>query len=259
MCAPMAATSINAFDDSIVHWLNAMVGRSPMFDKAMAFVSGNALIQGALFISIFWYYWFSPADDANRKRTREHLLCTFAGGMVAIVVGRVLALTLPFRMRPRFEPSLHFVLPQGLDPGTFWDWSAFPSDHAVMFSALATGLFFISWRVGLLSLLYTIVIVLFPRLYLGIHYATDIIAGTAVGAICGVCVNIAPTRARISGWALRLEHTSPGAFYVAMFIATFLFATMFDSLRDGAQTAWHLFAQLVGGHAGPSVENIVRK
>jgi undecaprenyl-diphosphatase len=255
----MASASITGFDDWIIHWLNALVGRAPMFDKAMAFISGNALIQGALFISIFWYYWFRQADAASAKRTREYLLCTFAGGMIAIVVARCLAMTLPFRLRPRFEPSLHFVLPQGLDPGIFWDWSAFPSDHAVMFSALATGLFFISWRVGLLSFLYTIVIILFPRLYLGIHYATDLLAGTALGMICGVCVNVAPTRARISGWALRLEHTSPGVFYLAMFIATFLFATMFDSLRDGAQTAWHFVAQLTGGHAGSSVPNIVRK
>jgi len=165
---------------------------------------------------------------------------------------------LPFRMRPRFEPALHFVLPQGLDPGILWDWSAFPSDHAVMFAALATGLCFISWRAGLLSFLYVTVIVLFPRLYLGIHYPTDIIACVVLGAICGVCINLPLTRTRLSGWALRIERTSPGAFYVAMFIATFLFATMFDSLREGAQSAWHLVAQWTG-HAGPSVEHIVRK
>jgi undecaprenyl-diphosphatase len=255
----MASASLNAFDDSIVHWLNGMVGRYPTFDRAMAFVSMNALIQGALFISIFWYYWFSQADAQQLKRTREHLLCTVAGGMLAIVAARTLALTLPFRMRPRFEPSLHFVLPQGLDPGNFWDWSAFPSDHAVMFAALATGLFFISWRAGLLSSVYIGVFVLFPRLYLGLHYATDILAGAALGVICGICVNLAPARTRISGWALSLERTSPGAFYVAMFIATFLFATMFDSLRDSAQSAWHLVVQLTGGHAGAWVEPIVRK
>jgi undecaprenyl-diphosphatase len=259
LASRMASASINAFDDSIVHSLNGLVGRWPIFDRAMAFVSMNALCQGALFISIFWYYWFRQADTANRKVTREHLLCTIAGGMFAIVIARALAVALPFRMRPRFEPSLHFVLPQGLDPGNFWDWSAFPSDHAVMFAALATGLVFISWRAGLLSYLYISVIVLFPRLYLGIHYPTDLLAGAALGALCGVCVNLAPVRARISGWALTLENDSPGAFYVAMFIATFLFATMFDSLREGAQSAWHLVAQLTGGHTGPVVEHMVRK
>ena len=255
----MASTSINAFDYSIVHWLNGLMGRWPLFDRAMAFVSLNALIQGALFISIFWYYWFRQADAANRKLTREHLLCTVAGGMFSIVVARGLAAALPFRMRPRFEPSLHFALPQGMDPGSYWDWSAFPSDHAVMFAALATGLFFVSWRAGLLSFLYISLIVLFPRLYLGIHYATDILAGAALGVICGVCVNLTPIRARISGWALKHEQTSPGAFYVAMFVATFLFATMFDSLRDCAQSAWHLVVQLTGGHTGPAVEHVVRK
>ena len=246
----------NGFDVSVVHGLNALVRRSAIFDSVISFMCGNALLQGALFISIFWYYWFRQTDTGEPKRTREHLLWTAAGGMAAIVFARSLALTLPFRMRPRFDPALHFILPIGVDPGNYWDWSSFPSDHAVMFSALATGLFFISWRAGLLSFLYVGVVILFPRLYLGIHYASDVLVGTVLGAICGVGANLAAPRARITHWTLQFEHTSPGAFYVAMFIATFLFATMFDSLREGAQSAWHLVALLTGGHANPSVETI---
>ncbi len=104
----------NVFDDSIVHYVNSMVGRSALFDRAMLFVSGNALTQGALFVSFFWYYWFKRTNTADIKRTREHLLATTAGGVVAIVLARCLALTLPFRMRPRFDTSVHFVLPEGV-------------------------------------------------------------------------------------------------------------------------------------------------
>lgn len=255
--AIMASVFNNAFDASIVHDLNSMVGRSAIFDNAMLFVSGNALIQGALFISLFWYYWFKKTNTADTQRTREHLLATTAAGVVAIVLARSLALTLPFRLRPRFDPAVHFVLPEGADRGYYWDWSAFPSDHAVMFAALTTGLFYISWRAGLLSFLYVGVVILFPRLYLGIHYASDLLVGTALGAMCGVCANLPTLRRQISSRMLRFEHTSPGAFYVAMFVAMFSFATMFDSLREIAHSAWHILAQLMGGHHNPSVASVV--
>jgi undecaprenyl-diphosphatase len=255
----MASAFNNAFDYSIVHYLNSMVGRCAIFDQAMLFVIGNALIQGALYISFFWYYWFKKTNIADIKRTREHLLATMAAGVVAIVLARSLALSLPFRIRPRFDPSVHFVLPEGADRGSFWNWSAFPSDHAVMFAALATGLFYISWRAGLLSLLYISVVILFPRLYLGIHYASDLLVGSALGTMCGVCANLPSLRERISSRMVRFEHTSPGAFYVAMFVAMFLFATMFDSLREAAHSAWHLLVQLTGAHRSSSVASVIGK
>jgi undecaprenyl-diphosphatase len=55
-------------------------------------------------------------------------------GVVAILAARILALTLPFRVRPRFEPALHFVVPAG-NVSDLVDWSAFPSDHAAIAGA----------------------------------------------------------------------------------------------------------------------------
>jgi hypothetical protein len=71
--------------------------------------------------------------------------------------------------------------------------------------------------------------------------------GSALGTICGVCANFPSLRERISNPLLGIERRSPGAFYVAMFVAMFLFATMFDSLRAAAQSAGHLLVQLTGG------------
>lgn len=246
----------NPVDDSIVQYLNSMVGRFPLFDQAMLFICGNAFVQGAAFVSLLWYYWFKPASTSEVQRTREHLLSAMAAGLVAIVLARSLALILPFRVRPRFDPSLQFVLPQGADRGTYWDWSAFPSDHAVMFAALATGLLYVSWRAGLISFLYVGVLILFPRLYLGIHYASDLLAGVALGLVCGVCANVPNLRAQFSAQILRYERFSPGAFYVAMFIATFLFATMFDSVRDAAHSAWRLIAEVTAAHGGGTIASI---
>jgi len=114
-----------------------------------------------------------------------------------------------------------------------------------MFSALAIGLCFISWRMGLLALLYTAVVICFPRIYLGLHYPTDIIAGLALGALIGYGMNVLPVCKYLTSRALRWEGTSPGSFYCALFLATFEFSTMFDSLRDAALRATRVVSDLV--------------
>jgi undecaprenyl-diphosphatase len=239
----MWSNAASGFDLSILHWLNAFVGRSTSFDGGIAFLADTDF-RGAAFVSVYWWLWFRKTDTATLTRTREHLLRTLCAGVLAILAARVLALTLPFRVRPLFEPAIHFVVPN-LAPANFMDWSSFPSDHAVMFSALAVGLCFVSWRVGLLALLYTAVIICFPRIYLGLHYPTDIIAGLALGALIGYGMNLLPVCKCLTSRALRWESTSPGSFYCALFLVTFEFSTMFDSLRDAALRATRVVSHLV--------------
>jgi undecaprenyl-diphosphatase len=236
---------MNRFDMFLMHWLNSRVGVSVDFDKAIQWLYMVNFIKGAVFVSIFWWYWHRKTDAATAQRSREHVLSTLCAAVIAIVMARILALTLPFRVRPRFEPALHFILPAGAAPNDMLNWSGFPSDHAVMFAALAAGLCFISWRMGVLAMLYTIFAICFPRVYLGDHYPTDILVGVALGTLISYCLNLAPLRKRIAGAALGWERTSPGAFYVGLFILSFEFATMFNSLQKIAVSAVTFISGLI--------------
>ncbi len=153
-------------------------------------------------------------------------------------------------VNPRFEPALHLVWPEKPASLTLVDWSAFPSDHAVMFSALAVGLCFVSWRMGLATLLFSLLIVSFPRVYFGIHYPTDILAGAALGALAAYGVNGAAARRQLASRVLRWEHRSPQAFYVGLFITSFQFATLFSSVRQYARAAFRLLAAAVATLSG---------
>jgi undecaprenyl-diphosphatase len=176
------------------------------------------------------------------QRTREHLICTMFAAAASLFAARILALTLPFRLRPRFAPELHLIWPTAPTSLTVIDWSAFPSDHAVMFSALAIGLCFISLRAGLAALLFAVFIVSFPRVYFGFHYPTDILAGVAIGVLAGYCVNASAACRKAASRALLWEQRSPQGFYVALFIITFQFATMFNSVRRLAADMLRLLA-----------------
>jgi hypothetical protein len=238
----MWSNSFTRIDDIILAGLTSVPGRSTTFDHLMAQLPRGEQMNGLLIISIFWWYWFRQSDPETRRRTREHLLGTMFAAAVGLFTARFLAATLPFRLRPRFEPDLHLVWPAAPTSLTLVDWSAFPSDHAVMFSALAVGLCFVSWRMGLAALVYTIVIVSFTRVYFGIHYPTDIIGGVALGALTAYCMNGAAVRGLLASRILVWEQRSPQVFYVGLFVITFEFATMFNSVRHLVHAAFRLLA-----------------
>jgi undecaprenyl-diphosphatase len=61
------------------------------------------------------------------------------------------------------------------DPG-------FPSDHAVMAGAVAAGLVLVSRTLGWIATAAAILIA-FARVYIGVHYPQDVLAGLALGAV----------------------------------------------------------------------------
>jgi undecaprenyl-diphosphatase len=241
----MTFDAFNHFDFPIDRWLNSCFGKHVLFDDLVGYLNGFDLFNSVLLICAFWWCWFRSAAPAERTRDREHVVLTLASGVISIVVARALALGLPFRVRPRFEPALHFVLPDAWNSSFYADWSSFPSDNAMMFATLATGLFFISWRVGLLAMIYVPAVICFPRIYLGLHYPTDILVGLLLGTVCGYFGNQASPRRWLAAPALRWELNAPASFYTAFFLLTYEFATLFTSVRGVAQGTVHLIQRMV--------------
>src|SRR5262249_5592737 len=150
----------------------------------------------------------------------------------ALVVGRILALSLPFRVRPLHDPLLHFVVPHGLNAGELAGWSSFPSDHAMLFFALATGVFVTARRAGTLLLLHALIVVSLPRVYLGFHPPTDILAGAILGAATALIMTRPYIRDPVTRPLLALLEQRPGTFYALLFFISVQIATMFIGVRQ---------------------------
>ena len=218
------------FDESIIFFLNQFAQRWSTLDAIVVFMSDSDLIKGGVMLAGFWGAWFLIAADI--KLNRSYLLSTLLGAVIALLIARVLAHYLPLRIRPILDPALHFRPPSGTPDQANWTtWSSFPSDHAALFFALLTGIW-ITWRrAGLVLLVYVLVAICLPRIYVGIHYPSDVLAGAALGIgfvlLCSLRYLRDLWTRPVLGWFDRW----PALSHAVLFIITFEIATLFWDIR----------------------------
>jgi undecaprenyl-diphosphatase len=169
-----------AFDESVIRWLGAH--HTGTLDAVM--VEITALGTGAVVMMIVAVAALFLVLTQH-KYSAILLLASTAGG---IVLDGVLKLGFN-RPRPSiFVPSVHTVS------------SSFPSGHAMSAAIVYTTVAYLAarlhkrkWARWLVMMTAFIVIALisFSRLYLGVHYPSDVLAGIAIGlAWAGFCMAI---------------------------------------------------------------------
>jgi undecaprenyl-diphosphatase len=233
--------------ESIDIWLflavNQFVGTSYLRDNIINEISRNEVFKGLPVFMAWWGLWFAGTRSTT---TRIGLLTVVVTSMIAIIVGRLLAMVLPFRLRPIHDPELGAITPYGISAKTLQDWSSMPSDNAVFFFSLAVGMFLVHRLAGKLLIFHAILIISLPRIYMGVHYPGDILAGAAIGALMAV-VLFRPVKMAIEkSGVMRLEADHPGFFYAALFLITFQSASMFESARVLLQSATTALKTILG-------------
>jgi undecaprenyl-diphosphatase len=217
-------------DAAISLTLNRAAGQSAFFDRFVIFLTNSDLVKGGVVMAVLWTAWVVQADE--EKRTRAMILAGIAGALLALFLARVLAYMAPMRVRPLLAPNLHFHAPLGLPPQTNWtSWSSFPSDHAALFFALAWPVWAISRRAGAALTAYIVTVICLPRLYIGIHYFTDVFAGAVIGLTCSAFISERPISRLLINPILSWSERYPVSFYLVFSLLTFQIATLFWDLR----------------------------
>ena len=231
---------LTAIDTRIVVFVNSFAQRWWALDAFVHFLTSTTILRGAVVMSPCWFLWFQHpegATDVQLDERRHILLYTMLICVPGLIATRTLAWLLPHRQRPLYIASLHIRRPLTFDPPGLPSWSSFPSDHAVLFVVIATGVFLVSRRIGLFLYLYTALFILLPRVFLGIHYPTDILAGALLGWGLAYSVRWGRWRSLVIRPALRLLEESPGVFYTCFFFLTYQTAELFGPLREGGALA----------------------
>jgi undecaprenyl-diphosphatase len=220
---------VNQFDFSIVHFLNGFAHRSHTFDALIAIVEESNLLKGGVGLALFWWAWFETDKPASEKR--EFLVYALVSSCFALLLGRAVALLIPFRERPLRNPLYPFQIPFGVR-GDVHSWNSCPSDHAILFFCLATCLWMVSRRLGILAMCHAFFVVSLPRIYVGYHYPTDILAGAVLGIGVALGCKLPRLRKRLTDPAFHWLKQHPASFYAFAFAATFEVAELFQSLLE---------------------------
>jgi undecaprenyl-diphosphatase len=169
-------------DVSLLYDINGLAKDAPhWFDRVMEFVGEFGIIIGLALVALG--AWWSV-----RKRSQDAPSAVAGLVWAPLAAGLALIANIPIRdfvQRPR-----PFRDHQGLDVlvAGKTDFS-FVSDHATLAMGLAVGIFMAHRRYGLAAIGLAL-LEGFCRVYMGVHYPTDVIGGFALGT--AVALLLAP-------------------------------------------------------------------
>jgi len=209
----------------LLHSLNALSGNK-FLDNIIWHLGESDVPREVILISPYIFFWFS-SDSA---KTRTKLLSGLFGGILAVIVARCIAHFAPFEVRPMYDAASGFhQLDPGFQPG-LETWNAFPSDTAAFSVALTLGLFSVHRMTSLILTFVCMVLFGISRVYLGIHYPFDVLAGWLVGAGCAAIVSLRSVQPAVQH-VLSLQTRAPSLFYVMAFLALAEMSQLFENIR----------------------------
>ncbi len=159
-------------DQSITRWINALAGLSAPRDAIMVAITtwGVPLLVAAVVLQ-----WWSAND-----RRHVRYACVSAG--LAFVIGlgaNQIMLLFVHRIRPYDAAVSHLLIAPTAD------WS-FPSDHATAAFAIVAS--FTLARLPVRAFVFGVVaiVICFSRVYVGMHYLSDVVGGAAMGTLAAL-------------------------------------------------------------------------
>lgn len=147
---------------------------NPVLDKIMIFFTymGEA---GAVWIAIALIMLFS-------KKYRRYGITMILTLLAGLLIGNIILKPSIARIRPcDINTAVQLLIPRPLD-------FSFPSGHALSSFGAATVVFYANKKLGLLAYI-TASVIAFSRMYLYVHFPTDILAGMLIGIVIAVIIN----------------------------------------------------------------------
>ncbi|NMP37949.1 MAG: phosphatase PAP2 family protein [Clostridiales bacterium] len=165
----------NSFDLPVFLWVQNYIW-GPFLDFLMPVITslGNG--------GIFWI--ILTVVMLCFKKTRKCGVMMAFGLIISLVVNDFVLKPLISRPRPFnfFDASSGYIYPELVSRPTSW---SFPSGHTSSSFAAAVPLFSQNKKLGIPALILAALIG-FSRIYVHVHYCSDVLAGVVVGALYGI-------------------------------------------------------------------------
>lgn len=147
--------------------------RTPLVDGLMVFITSLG--------DHGWFWLCLGVMLASYPRTRALGVCMLVSIAVGFLLGNVLLKNLVARQRPCWlDPAINLLVRVPED-------YSFPSGHSLVSFEGAVCIFLFNRKWGLPALMLAVLIA-FSRLYLFVHFPTDVLTGAAMGTAVAWCV-----------------------------------------------------------------------
>jgi membrane-associated phospholipid phosphatase len=236
------------FNHLLFHYINGLAGRSWIFDSLVSQGQENDLVKGMLIGCCFLAAWFGQKTLADTQRVRKILLITLVSCVCVLATTKILChvIFLPrpyvnsakiYRLEgdqlveqkrdtsrvPLDESSqkTHQALLSGDVPTG--DLGTLPSDHAGFYMLLSLGILLVSWRLGLLSILWTVIVIMGGKIITAQHTPLDVVAGAFVACVVLTVIRYVSLRwfnqiyESVAGWTLRYTALSSALIFAIVF------------------------------------------
>lgn len=185
-------------DEQVFFWINGLVGQFEALDRAVAWVASDYLVPVSLSLVLIGM-WFVGRDGLARQRHQMGVFVALTSmGLSSLVV--LIVNSVYFRDRPFVDNEVAMLFYQPTD-------SSFPSNAA----AAAFGISAAVWGVN--RVLGTVLLVSatlhgISRVYAGVHYPLDILAGAAIGGVFAfVAFRLRDILKPILTWVIRVARS----------------------------------------------------
>lgn len=163
--------NLPTLDKNLFLFINSFVGRIPIFDGLVKLVVNEYFVPVTLAL-ILLYLWFVPSSESS-KNQKIVVVASIAVGVVDLII----AVSNHFfvRVRPFGDLHANLLFYKPTDP-------SFPSNAATVGFAIATAIYFANKKIGSVALLLA-GFYAFSRVYAGVHYPSDVLAGAFLGMV----------------------------------------------------------------------------
>ncbi len=159
-------------DEALFLWINGFAGALPIVDRAAQWAASDFLAPAALAFTLI-VMWFAERDAGIRLRQQVGVFVALASmALSGLVV--FIANIFYFRPRPFDDLDVNLLFYRPTD-------SSFPANSAAAAFGIAFGVWGVNRKMGWIAIgiagLYAL-----SRVYAGVHYPLDVLAGVAIAA-----------------------------------------------------------------------------